>query len=1076
MRHLLMLILVLPAWGVTGQIKNPTNFQSFPVTISQPIDNFDTINGQFSPKAAPNTTYRNAKSIAFSAKQKAEEPRVIFKNQQPVFIERKVPPFKSEAGISLDEKFFRFMDESKSITGIHMPREAFKILSHHKDNLGITHIKSIQQYRGIELYGTESTLHIDSDKERFTGSFGRIAGDLSEIPGVDTVQVLRSIIADLKIVTLYRELTSQEQKLLNYSFPQFSLVYYPVDNNSYRLTWLVSIRPNLIEEWKYFVDAQSGEILRRYNNTMSDGPMLGNGEDLNNTMRTFDVYLLGDIYYLYNITESMYNPSNDEGIIVTLDANNTSTYVLDYSYVTSTNNTWTHRAAISAHCNAAKVYEYFDTTFNWKSVNGKGGNILSLVNVTEEDGSSMDNAFWNGQAVFYGNGGEKFTPLAGALDVTAHELGHGVVSNTANLEYYGQSGAINESFADIFACMVDRDDWSIGEDITKINFSPSGVTRDLSNPNNLGDSTKPYWQPAHLSEIYLGKKDNGGVHLNSGIINYAYYLYATEIGKVRAEQVFFRALTEYLSKTSGFIDLRIAVIQSTRDLYGENSREVGEAAKAFDAVGIHDEESINETPVYETNPGSEFLLSYDTNPSDPASIYLSSAQGTEYRALTTTPMRGKASVTDNGTKAVFVSNDYRLRMINLDPANPNEQIISGSSSYDNVAISKDGKRIAATKVYMDASIYVIDLVSGNGRRFILYNPTTGDNDSYAGGVMKADALEFDITGEYLIYDSYNVISSNSQKDIYYWDIGFIKVWDNNINDFGSGTVSKLFNSLPANVSLANPVFSKNSPNIVAFDYFYDDGVIEEYGIYGADIESGITNKIIANDRLGFPSFSTHDDKIAYSTVNGNNMQVIKAISLRSDKITSKGEAGVLVPDAKWPVFYAKGLRKLGLAPTANFTADYKKGGLPLNVRFVDLSDNRPTSWMWIAEGGTPDTSTSQHPEITFDIPGTYKITLIAVNEYGTDTLIKESYIHAYDATGLDNPETSPVSTFPNPVNDILYIDSRENFTASLFNLQGELLINRKNESPVDVSLLKPGIYLLVIETKSGSFRYKLVKQ
>jgi Zn-dependent metalloprotease len=81
-----------------------------------------------------------------------------------------------------------------------------------------------------------------------------------------------------------------------------------------------------------------------------------------------------------------------------------------------------NKAAVSAHYNATRAYEYFLQTHGHNSVNGRGGNIISFINVAEDDGSSMENAFWNGQAAFYGNGGQYFKPLAGALDVTAHEL------------------------------------------------------------------------------------------------------------------------------------------------------------------------------------------------------------------------------------------------------------------------------------------------------------------------------------------------------------------------------------------------------------------------------------------------------------------------------------------------------------------------------------------------------------------------------------------------------------------------------------------------------------------------------
>lgn len=1075
MRALLIALLVFFSVLVAGQDKEAELIPEETILTIPPDDEFVPVDGRNSGDPSSSFLYQRGKPLDFNEAVSDQRPDDYSRNRSPLFIERDRQQLKSERSATPREQYGNFIKDFREVTG-DSPQMNFRITGSETDRLGITHIRAVKQHKGIDIYGSESTLHIDVKKERFTGTAVRIDSGLAASPSVDTGLVIRIIEEDLRKITLLRELSPAERKMLEYSGPVCSLVYYDRDYKHYRLTWEVSIRPNLVEEWKYFVDALTGKIIHKFNNTKSDGPALGSGIDLNGATRTFDVYMMEDIYYMYNVAESMFDPETDQGFIVTLDANNTSTFVLDFSYITSTNNTWTQQDAISAHCNAEKTYTYFDTTFNWKSYNGQGANILSIVNVAEEDGTSMENAFWNGQAVFYGNGGANFKPLAGALDVTAHELAHAVVSATANLEYYGQPGAISEAYADIFACMVDRNDWQIGEDITRPGYSPSGAARDLSNPHNMGDSTKPYWQPAHTTEIFLGTRDNGGVHINSGIVNYAYYLYASSIGKEKAEQVFFRALTNYLTKTSGFIELRLAVIFSARDLFGDFSHEATEAAKAFERVGIYEEELIDDPQVFDTNPGTEYLLTYDTRQSDPVSLYLSSAIGTDYKPLTRTAMKGKVSVTDNGTSAVFVSNDYRLRMIDLDPEKPNERFISGSSYYDHVAISKDGKRIAATKAYLDASIYVIDLVSGQGRRYILYNPTTGGSGNTAGGVIKANSVEFDVTGEYLIYDCYNVISSSSQQDIYYWDIGFIKVWDNQLNDFGNGTISKLFNSLPADVNVANPVFSKNSPNIVAFDHTFDNGFIEEHSIYAANIETGKMNLIAGNDRHGFPAFSNNDDQIAYSAINDFNMQVVKAMKLKSDKITPQGEAGVLVPDAKWPVFFATGVRSLGLVPVANFTADYRAGGLPLHVRFMDLSANKPTSWIWVFEGGTPDSSGLQNPEVTFSIPGSYKVKLIAANSFGENMIIKEGYIHAYDATDINPAKNEPFTIYPNPVSDLLHIEYDLPCRIGIFNLQGVQVYSGANAPVVDLSLLPSGVYILELKTEQGSYRQKLLKQ
>ena len=104
----------------------------------------------------------------------------------------------------------------------------------------------------------------------------------------------------------------------------------------------------------------------------------------------------------------------------------------------------------------------------------------------EDDGSGLDNAYWNGKAMFYGNGATSFKPLAGAIDVAGHEMTHGVVQSTANLEYQGESGAINESIADIFGSMMDPADWLIGEDVVKPGAFPGGALRSLQDPHNGG--------------------------------------------------------------------------------------------------------------------------------------------------------------------------------------------------------------------------------------------------------------------------------------------------------------------------------------------------------------------------------------------------------------------------------------------------------------------------------------------------------------------------------------------------------------------------------------------------------------
>jgi bacillolysin len=668
-----------------------------------------------------------------------------------------------------------------------------------------------------------------------------------------------------------------------------------------------------------------------------------------------------------------------------------------------------------------------------------------------------------------------FKPLAGAQDVISHELGHGVVSKTANLEYYGQSGAINESYADIFGSMVDRDDWKIGEDVVKTEYFPSGALRDMSDPHNSGTPSDSWWQPAHTSEMYIGEEDNGGVHTNSGIGNYAYYLFATAVTKEKAEKVFYNALTNYLTKTSKFIDLRIAVVQAAKDLYGNNSAEVVEAGKAFDKVGIYDETQVKEEKDYDVNSGQDFMLSYNTNSDYTDKLDRTTTSGENMLQLTTTDMKGKVSVTDDGSAAVFVSLDDKIRVLTLDPKNPEEYILSDEAFWDNVAVSKDGMRIAAISNESDASIYVYDFGTENWTKFPLYNPTTSEANTEAGGVLYADAIEFDLSGEYLIYDSYNELSSTVDGDINYWDIGFIKVWDNVANTFGDGHISKLYGSLPKDVSIGNPVFSKNSPNIIAFDYF--DETNDEYAIIGANLQTSEIDVIYLNTGLAYPSFSKLDDKIAFSGSDASGIDAIGVINLAANKISALGDdASLLISDAKWPVYFSTGTRSLGLAPTANFTADYKAGNAPFVVQFFDQSLNEPTSWAWSFPGGTPSTSTAQNPVVTYKSAGKYQVTLKASNSYGNNTFNRTDYIEVSNPNSSVQSKTDVISFFPNPVTNRLNIFCDENFTFNLLNLNGQLILSEQNKHQIDLSGFSEGLYLIELRTDKKIIREKILKR
>jgi Zn-dependent metalloprotease/PKD repeat protein len=1085
-RSLLFLVICFISVSISAQsktfkVRNKTTTTT--KTSFTPI----TVNNQSSLKSAiitNNNLYHNLGLAALNIQSvKDGDKKIIFGSDSvaPIFFERKNTALKSAQKLTAEQQCFNFLEDIKQDLHIANPSESFTITGINEDELGQQHIRLSQKYNGIKVYSSDFYVHFSGDKEVLNGKYSVIGSTQNTVPKITKEQALKVVTNNLKTITSITTFTDQEKVLLNYKEPIVETVILD-DKQSftkYSLAYHVIIRPNLMDEWYYFVNADDGSIIKKFNNTKYDGPATASAKDLNGVVRTINTYLEKGIYTMIDASQPMFDAAKNEGMIVTVDAQNTTG--TKYVEITSANNTWNNPTAVSAHYNASQAYLYFKNTFNRNSINGSGGNIISFINVSDQDGSSWENATWNGRFISYGNGGSSFKPLAGAVDVAAHEMAHGVTSSTANLEYQGESGAINESISDIFGSMVDRGNWYIGEDVTKTAFIPTGRLRDMSDPHNGSTNEQPGWQPIHTSEMYTGTGDNGGVHTNSGISNYAYYLLATAITKEKAEQIYYRALTKYLTKSSQFIDLRIAVTQSAKDLYGDNSNEVTQAQKAFDSVGIYEEKPNNYNQTYPVNPGQDYLLMYDTDDSNRNKLYKSSVSGTNFSALSTTKMKGKVSIVDDGSVAVFVSTDHQIHAISLDPNNPAEVKLFPDAIWDNVAVSKDGNRLAAITSDIDTAIYVYDFGSKNWAKYTLYNPTT-ESGLKSGGVLFADAIEFDHTGEFLIYDSYNSVQSTSNDSISYWDIGIMRVWDNHKNNFGDGAIAKLYSNLPDSVSIGNPVFSKNSPNIIAFDYLEGNNF---FAVLGLNIENMDLGIIANNSTIGYPSFSKLDDKIAYSALDNYDSPVIATTTLNADKISSSTDPVLLIDQAQWPVYYATGTRILGFSPAANFTASFKTGKAPLSTTFFDQSTNEPTSWSWTFESGNPHTSNVQNPVVTYNVPGTYAVTLKVTNSFGSNTVTKSGYIVISNNTGIDEMVSNEkVKVYPNPTKGIIEISKagafESDYKIEVFNFQGSLIQTagkQKDElhSQIDLSGYPAGVYMIAVSTKNGSNQFRIIK-
>ncbi len=385
-----------------------------------------------------------------------------------------------------------------------------------------------------------------------------------------------------------------------------------------------------------FVDAASGRILLQFTDLQSQaGAGLGHG-------------VLGDQKKIstnragttYQASDGLRPPA-----IQTYDLKGNLTRVQDIlagratlgtaDLGTDTDNDWTDGPTVDAHVYAGWTYDYYFKRFGRRGLDNSNLAMRSIVHPVNKDSASVqfisqnslffNNAFWSGtlRIMVYGeglpanitSGGKSWNFTAGALDVVAHELTHGVTQFSSNLTYLNESGALNEAFSDIMATGAEfffqtagsgslMADYQVGEDVIS-----GGGLRSLANPLSFG-------QPDHYSVRYIGINDGGGVHTNSMIPGHVFYL-AVEGGSNRTsglsvqgvgaanrdqiEKVFYRAFTMLLPANANFFVARTATIQSARDLYGTNSAAERAVTQAWDAVGVRGQ-AATLTFVFDPNP------------------------------------------------------------------------------------------------------------------------------------------------------------------------------------------------------------------------------------------------------------------------------------------------------------------------------------------------------------------------------------------------------------------------------------------------------------------------------------------
>lgn len=399
------------------------------------------------------------------------------------------------------------------------------------------------------------------------------------------------------------------------------LVVFPRETDDFALTWRIRAATGA-DLREFFVDAHTGAIVFDYSDLQAQSAVgratgvLGDSKKIS-ALRFGGGFTLDDALRPPSIRT--YDLKGDP--FRTRDVINGRVQLGQSDIGTDSDNSWEDGALSDAHIYAGYTYDYYFKRFNRRGLDDADRRMQSIVHpVRRSDHAIYGSVFplFFANAAYYGDGlvvygvglppgvtsnGRNWNHSAGALDIVAHEITHGITEYTSDLVYMGESGALNESFSDIMATSIEfffqppgggflQSDYLIAEDMARGNTI--GI-RSMANPNGHG-------HPDHYSVRFTGSSDDGGVHINSSIPNHVFYL-AVEGGRNRIsgitvegvgsanrlqiETVFYRAVTQLLPSSANFAAARSATIQAARDLYGEGSPAERAITAAWTAVGVN---------------------------------------------------------------------------------------------------------------------------------------------------------------------------------------------------------------------------------------------------------------------------------------------------------------------------------------------------------------------------------------------------------------------------------------------------------------------------------------------------------
>ncbi len=507
---------------------------------------------------------------------------------------------------NFEAKALQYLEQNKEKYQLDNPRESFKLDRIRSDQFGLTHVRFQRYYDGVPIYGASIQVHQDSEGNLLSVSeehiqFNNVIVTKPTIESSQAISIAKKNFTELK-TNKQNEIEKIEATMPTLYVYDRSLFSDTVSNP--KLVWKLIVGiSNTPKQYVYYIDAQNGEVVHYLSTTAY--------------ARDRETYVLSAI------------PDCNTETLTYTELGLVDTYDVD---------------ADSVHQYAANAYDYYYNTFGRDSFDDEdvddstdgGGTIKSYTHYRDPDSCNDEfDAAWVSQST----APYEFMYFAQGVygqDIVGHEFTHGVVDYAADLEYENESGALDESYADIFGTMIEHyagdNDWIIGEDLADNRAGCTTALRSLEDPTAYTGECDGNGSPlpdhynglVELAENELpsNDNDNGYVHTNSSITNYAFYLLSeggthpisavsvTGIGESAAAQIYYQSLTNYLSINSDFQDAYTQTLAACLDLNTDDPTTYplsycDSVQQAFYAVGISSSASYVEA-IAEITPASGY--------------------------------------------------------------------------------------------------------------------------------------------------------------------------------------------------------------------------------------------------------------------------------------------------------------------------------------------------------------------------------------------------------------------------------------------------------------------------------------